>query len=392
MPYRGQSYGGGQFYEGPGALESLVGSFLDTRSELAAEKRRRQLEDEQRAQLAEDRRLKMEDRQRNRALETVRLKDEGIVEDPAELGGGFTRIPGSSRQEIADISANAAKVAGDLKASQSEEALRAAIRTAMDPKQSPEARAQAVAEVTARDPKTGLQVAATIKPEPGIKKPWERDGFATEQEWLQSKRREAQSTRFDDGGRGTWTIREDPNTGKSYRVNATTGQVVPFEGLPSSTPTNKPATQGERTAAALYKIGLNAIKNLEGDLASGTAPLSVPGQFSRLLASRQDPEKPGGILNAAMSGNDQKFYDASTELAMAAQYALSGKAVTRVEGAKLAAQITPQFGDGKDVVAQKLARRQEWIQAVREMGGRAIPPDGRDELDDEYDQLTRSRP
>lgn len=385
MPRYGQSYGGGDFYDGPGALESLVGSLLDTRADLSAKKRQQQLEDEARAQREADRAAVAADRDRTRALEAVRLKDEGIVENPAELGGGFVRIPGASRAEQADIGKQAGQVA------ERQRAERAAALVGRLLMAKPEERAAIFAELSQTNPDLAVQTSGALKaPEP-IKKPWEREGFTSESEYLASKRREAAATRFSDGtARGTWTIREDPKTGKTYRVNATTGQVIPFDGLPASTPTNKPATQGERTAAALYKIGMNAIKNLEGDLASGTAPLEVPGQVGRFIAGRrQASEESGGasIAGFLQSANDQKFYDASTELAMAAQYALSGKAVTRVEGQKLAAQITPQFGDSDQVVQQKLARRREWIDAVKEMGGRAIVDDAPDPLDDEYNQL-----
>lgn len=353
----GSSYGG-QFYDGPGALESLLANALEARKGAMDERRTRQIEADERALRAEDRQRRIAAEDRTRALEAQRLRDEGIVENPAEMGGGFARIPGAGLQEQERIRQDAKAVAEQERARTS-----AAIVGELFAAP-PEQRAAIYQRLVQTDPAAARAVATELKPKevtPKLK-PWENAGFDNEQDWLATLRRQTSATTRATGGGSAPPKPKGP-------------------GLP---------TQAERTAAGLYEIGTNAIRTLE--------TLEPPDQVQRFLGqAREKFSGEGENLKAAglsflQSSNTQQFYDASTELAMAAQYALSGKAVTREEGRKLAERIIPAPGEGANAVQQKLARRQEWIAAIKRMGGRAVAEAPRDEYDDEFDALDQRTP
>lgn len=147
-------FGGGydaNLYTGPGTLESLVGQFLDTRSGIADQKRRQRLEDQKNAradELAKQHDTEFAD---ERALRDIQLQGQGIVRNPTELGGGFTRIPGASDAEHAAVATNAGKM-------QLNQLVAAALR-----EKDPEKRRAAIADIASQDATEGIGLAEHIQ-------------------------------------------------------------------------------------------------------------------------------------------------------------------------------------------------------------------------------------
>lgn len=419
MAYRGYS---GDFYDGPGGLESLVGGFLDSFTANREAKRQRMIEERllagreaAAAQAQSERDADRKVASENRLLD---LKERGYVPTDSVSGAPDVTISGGPGMQIAPFhvkrfeQVTGTGLSRDLvnnpeaatRRKEIEERFKA--RDAAQNQQtaaqlvgrlmaatSPEEKAAIYQELAQVSPQTAQGAADSLKPPAPTQKPWEKAGFATEKEWNDSTRRHAAATRGPGGPVGSWTFRDDPKTGKVYRVNATTGQVEEVPGLNAKS--GQPST-GETTAAALFTDAQNAVAVLNGDPERGIKPLATPGNvqlaiLNRLQAAEDSGKNPVGT-NLMLTDATQRYLDASTALAMAFTYATSGKQVNREEARKRARQIIPLPFDGPATRMQKEARRQQWVDTIRLMGGRAVAPDAapdtvRDPFDDEYDAL-----
>jgi hypothetical protein len=85
------------------------------------------------------------------------------------------------------------------------------------------------------------------------------------------------------------------------------------------------------------------------------------------------PLLPEGIKNASRSPERQQFNQAASALAEAVLRAATGAGQNESEARQKAAELTPQWGDGPEVIAQKNESAQMYLNALASRAGRAAP-------------------
>lgn len=87
----------------------------------------------------------------------------------------------------------------------------------------------------------------------------------------------------------------------------------------------------------------------------------------------------GAAGRSMMGANRQKFNQASSSLSEALLRAATGAGINKDEAAQKVAELTPQFGDGEDVVAQKMASIPIYLKSLEVRAGpvaRKVPGGG----------------
>lgn len=125
-------------------------------------------------------------------------------------------------------------------------------------------------------------------------------------------------------------------------------------------------TEGERRAAALYRTGRLGFETLERVLETGKG---VPGWSAQQLARAGF-----GVGNVMTKAEFRRMRQASRVLADAWLRYTSGAAVPETEVERFSQGFIPEAGDDAETLVQKKAARRAVIEALRDAGGRAIPP------------------
>lgn len=226
----------------------------------------------------------------------------------------------------------------------------------------------AVAEALADD-ETGFR--ETMRPQaPRNIDPLSPEGIAARG---QLARVEAQF-RSQPGGSGEvgWQLRETADG--LARVNVRTGQVEPLRD-PSGQPVKSTArpgtvTQEERRNASLYEFAAPAAERALTRYSQGKSP-STRDRIGESMKGNWSPDWLGNIVQ---SDEGQQMYDDLTQIVLATQYALSGKAVTEGEARKLARGLMPQVGDKPGRAAAKIEEINARMRVLRSSAGRAMDP------------------
>jgi hypothetical protein len=174
-----------------------------------------------------------------------------------------------------------------------------------------------------------------------------------------------------DGGAG-WQLRETAD-GLS-RVNVRTGQVEPLRD-PSGQPVKSTArpgtvTQEERRNASLFQFAEPSSQRALDRYSQGKSP-SLKDRIGESMKGSWSPDWLGNMIQ---SDEGQMMYDDLTQIVLATQYVLSGKAVTENEARKLARGLMPQVGDKPERAAQKVQEIKNRMRVLRNSAGRAMDP------------------
>lgn len=79
------------------------------------------------------------------------------------------------------------------------------------------------------------------------------------------------------------------------------------------------------------------------------------------------------IANKIRNESRQRFLQASSSFAEATLRAATGAGVTMDEAKQKAKELTPQIGDSDEVIKQKIAAQEMYLEALKVRAGRALP-------------------
>jgi hypothetical protein len=231
------------FYDGPSPFEALVGSFLDTtRSEMD---RKRLLK-----QQAEDRATKAEEDALNQGIKTAELGKEGYGKGP---GGQIVRT-GLSQENIRYGQEQQEKLSNRNLEAGRRERLSAAVGAALNPNATPEQRNAAIQAAIREDPTQAPSLVSQLTP--SAKAPTRGIEVETVNAKGQRVKRIVDPTVIGaempapppQASQGSWSVRDVPGEAPT-RINAATGQVLPFNGLTARE--GKPTMRQEMARSAL---------------------------------------------------------------------------------------------------------------------------------------------
>ena len=136
------------------------------------------------------------------------------------------------------------------------------------------------------------------------------------------------------------------------------------------------ASEDERKAAGWFAQAENAWKNMQavalGDAdASGKRPIKPAAKQGAFEAIA-----PSGVANVFRSDDRQKFVQASGSLSEALLRAATGAGVNESEAKQKISELTPQYGDGEQVIRQKFDAIPMYLNSLKTRSGRAAPAAG----------------
>lgn len=129
-------------------------------------------------------------------------------------------------------------------------------------------------------------------------------------------------------------------------------------------------TEDERKAAGWFFQADNARRNMEQVIRSnpGAAYPTVPERAASFI-----PGVGVDIANSIRPADRQKFVQASESMSEALLRAATGAGVNRDEQAQKVRELVPQLGDKPEVVKQKIASYDVYMNALKARAGRAMP-------------------
>jgi hypothetical protein len=342
MPY-GNYYRGGdeQFYSGPGALESLVGSFLDTNREIHDKKKKDALEAAKRAREAE-----LADQEDTKFA--LGLRKEGLTKSPIgadERAGRIAPNPtrvgsyvktGMSADELADI-----KTVGKQ---QSRESLVGAFLRATGPE-----RTNRFAALIGREPDVGRMLESQLSPkEPVVKEylpEWQRNGYPNEAAYLQYLSKEARAKHIPGegaaaGGRNV-NQRIDDLRALAASARGAVPTERPLEALDTRDQDHPEKILASADPAAVRRFVTDSTaKAGEYNRAQGAlvGEMMAAGDFNRAPGG-QPPAQPGPARRPPAPGYQQ----ATNKAIKAAADAVAAGEMTRAEADALLRQASHQI-------------------------------------------------
>jgi hypothetical protein len=124
-------------------------------------------------------------------------------------------------------------------------------------------------------------------------------------------------------------------------------------------------TVQQREAMARYELAKPSYDRLKKRYDEGWYPSTT----DRLAEGFRGDWRPDWIANIIESDEGQQAYDDLTNLVLATQYTLSGKAVTENEARRLARDLIPQAGDKPDRQEQKKANIDTRLRVIMSAAG-----------------------
>lgn len=166
------------------------------------------------------------------------------------------------------------------------------------------------------------------------------------------------------------------------KVTGVARPVVGADGKPISTGTPK-LTEDQAKATGWLSQAENAWKNMQTAMGGVDAKgkfknqsVASPG-FNDALAEVPSLGVASGLANTMRSANRQKFMQASSSLSEALLRAATGAGVTEAEAAQKIRELTPVFGDGDDVIKQKMDSIPVYLNSLKVRAGpgaKAVTP------------------
>jgi hypothetical protein len=379
MPY-GRSYGGGDFYDGPGAFESLVGNLLSTVRSEQDRRRQRQFEDEDRTAQREER---TEAKQARQLQTDAAMYDRGFTRGgtpylpptqqvdakgtmvtvptapytPVETLGGYTKTRPSPADQTRETATDqnrftarlvAARLMGDTAQEQAILREMGAHGTAVPDEVVSSTFAQPRGEVSPPKPELREFGGKVYKWDPGTQS-------LTLVPNVSGTDRRTPAPVLKQNERGEW-VPVDPETG------------LDASGKPVAGPRGAKPTEFEQKSAAYYRRATDG----EGNLGRLEKVGYTPGAWATALSrtAREGGIK-GALANATLGAKDQQFLQAAQQFINAINRRDSGANITAVEWEDAFTRYLPRKGDSKQVRAQKAQARRIEIEGLKSGSGTA---------------------
>ncbi len=376
----GRHYGGGDFYDGPGAFESLVGNLLSTVRSEQDRRRQRQFEDEDRTAAKED---------RTDAKQARQLQTDAAMYDRGFTRGGTPYLPAPQQ-----VDAKGTMVTVPSAPYTPVETLGDYTKTRPSPAD------QAKGDATDRNRFTARLVAARLMgdeaQEQAILREMGAQGTQVPDEVVSStfqprglaSQPKAELRAY--GGKvyqwdpATRTLKLEPNVSDvdpqgpaatELKQNAQ-GEWVPIDkatgldksGKPVAGPRGAKPTEFEQKSAAYYRRATDGEGNLGRLEKIGYSPGAWATALSR--TAREGGIK-GAFANATLGAKDQQFLQAAQQFINAINRRDSGANITVAEWEDAFTRYLPRKGDSKQVRAQKAKARQIEIEGLKSGAGTA---------------------
>jgi hypothetical protein len=153
-------------------------------------------------------------------------------------------------------------------------------------------------------------------------------------------------------------------------VNPRTREVLPAlgaDGKPVTSTKEKALTEDQGKAVGWLVQAENAYKNMNAAVANN--PDAAKPGFNDILANVPSMGLFGGVANTMRGDSRQKYMQGASSLSEALLRAATGAGVNKDEAIQKVKELTPQFGDSDETIAQKNKAIPYYIESLKIRAG-----------------------